>query len=592
MSLNEEFDELARRKLEERAFPFQEADWQDARKLIDAERGGRNRAIWITSAVALLLISGLAWYGTRSARTEMTVATVEPVVLAATEVIAPVPPGQNESAAGILRPTAPAVVADVVAPFIKSISVHSVNEAHGARTAVHAAAEKSEPQIVVALNTSGAVPATMVPSKENIANNKRTVVADEESNEALIPLEFSGSRSEVHSASTTTTDPAANDEAIGPVDPKTGTTTEQDLVVSNGASSTSSDQPKAQDQQRLALSEDEGDKQVGGSGTKSDELQTKTDMGRTADAPLFMASAEVPARTTAEVTPSPTDTTSSNPVSNQLPGDSANAAAAAAPAPPPLVPERARWEVSIMGGVYSSTTTYSGSNSADRNADIGKESSFSVGAQLMHMGRNFGIGAGVHYGTYAERIRTDAIDATTTTLHNFWYLMPVDTMVLVITDTIPGTPPTFTGTSQNTTVNVLTQGTDTVTTTEQLRDARDQVNRVSYLEVPILLDAHLTQGRWMLGLRGGPTIGLLTGRRGSLPAPNNEGYVSFTDLPFRELTLGYTARAYVRYRFNAAWSMGLEPAMRGQLVNSMSSGDLDRRSSAIGVMLSLTYRLR
>lgn len=245
-----------------------------------------------------------------------------------------------------------------------------------------------------------------------------------------------------------------------------------------------------------------------------------------------------------------------------------------------------------MSGLFSSSTKYSGSNSKDWNAGIGKKNSIGIGAELMNMGRNFGIGTGLHYSTYAEQLSVGAFDRSTATLHNFWFLMAVDTMVLVITDTIAGDPPTYTGTSTNTTVNVLTQGTDTTITTERTREARTQLNRASYLEIPLLLDAHLTQGRWSFGLRGGPTLGLLTGRRGAVPAPDSEGYVSFTDEPFRQLVFGYTARAYVRFRFNAAWSIGIEPAMRGQLMNSLGSGELSRRASATGVMLSLSYRLR
>ncbi|MFZ1616218.1 MAG: hypothetical protein WAT41_02575, partial [Flavobacteriales bacterium] len=291
-----------------------------------------------------------------------------------------------------------------------------------------------------------------------------------------------------------------------------------------------------------------------------------------------------------EATTPSTDTTTSIATGNSVTDDTVTAAPSAAA--PPLVPERAPWEISVMGGLFSSTADYTGSNSAEWNAGISKENSLGIGTELMHMGRNFGIGAGLHFSTYAERLRTDAIDRTTNTLHDFWYLNPVDTAILVITDTLPGTPPTYTGTSTNTTVNVLTQGTDTISTTQRIREARNEVNRASYLEVPILLDVHLVQGRWSFGLRGGPTVGLLTGRRGTLPAPDNEGYVAFADQPFRELIFGYTARAYVRYRFNAAWSVGVEPALRGQLMNSLGSGELERKASAKGVMLSLSYRLR
>jgi hypothetical protein len=150
----------------------------------------------------------------------------------------------------------------------------------------------------------------------------------------------------------------------------------------------------------------------------------------------------------------------------------------------------------------------------------------------------------------------------------------------------------YEGASITTTVNVLTLGEDSTATTTRVRDARDPVNRTSYLEVPLLFDAHLVQGRWSMGLRGGPTVGLLTGRTGSIPNTTNDGYIELGDQAFREVLFGWTARAYLRYRWNAAWSIGIEPAMRGLFSNSLSEGDVQRRSSAFGGMISLSYRLR
>ena len=95
-----------------------------------------------------------------------------------------------------------------------------------------------------------------------------------------------------------------------------------------------------------------------------------------------------------------------------------------------------------------------------------------------------------------------------------------------------------------------------------------------------------------MGVRGGPTFGILSGRKGTLPNSTNDGYVPFEDEAFRELVIGYQARAYLRYRWNAAWSIGLEPMIGGQLVNGLASGDLDRRSMAWGGLISLSYRLR
>jgi hypothetical protein len=133
---------------------------------------------------------------------------------------------------------------------------------------------------------------------------------------------------------------------------------------------------------------------------------------------------------------------------------------------------------------------------------------------------------------------------------------------------------------------------DSSETIVRLREARRTTNRVSYLEVPLLLDAHVVQGRWHLGLRGGPTLGLLSGRRGSLPGPGGEGYTELGQQAFRDVLFGWTARAYVRYRFNTGWSLGVEPMLRGQFGNGLESDALSRSSSAAGVMMSVSYRMR
>ena len=63
-----------------------------------------------------------------------------------------------------------------------------------------------------------------------------------------------------------------------------------------------------------------------------------------------------------------------------------------------------------MGGMLSSTTKYSGSNSAEWKGDIGNEKSTGFGAELMHMGRNIGIGTGLHYSTYAAEVYRSGIE--------------------------------------------------------------------------------------------------------------------------------------------------------------------------------------
>lgn len=585
MSLNEEFDELARRKLEERQVAFQEADWQAARKLIDAERGGRKRGAWITGAVVLLLIGGLAWYGAGSSEKHEAVAAIERTELRPAELTTPERPLQNTSATAsgtIPKAKGPAAATELEAPSIQSIPVPTVERTTTAPTAASGTAVKSTTWKGVGSNSTNGDQPKAIPSRKKVAHTEHSIRSEVKTSEALSPSETMGSAPGTQAATRALAESGKGSDQTGIIYPA-GKAVLRHSIGSTVTSTTVADQP---------------DMPIVHSVTnQSDDERIATEVpaphGDTSSkvASTFMVTAEVPVRSQAGTASSFSDTTTVDATSATLPEDTATAAVPVA-TPPPLVPARAPWEVSIMGGMFSSSTKYTGSNSAEWNADIGKANSIGISAELMHMGRNFGIGAGLHYSTYAERLKTTALDRNSTSLENYWYLIPVDTMVLVITDTLPGTPPTYTGTSTNTTVNVLAQGTDTTITTERIREARNEVNRVSYLEVPLLLDGHLVQGRWSFGLLGGPTIGLLTGRRGAVPAQDNEGYVVFADQPFRELTFGYTARAYLRYRFNAAWSVGIEPALRGQLMNSLGSGELQRRASAKGVMLSLSYRLR
>lgn len=589
MSLNEEFDDLARRKLEERQVAFQEADWLAARKLIDAERGGHNRGAWIIGAVALSLISGLVWVGTSSTGTAEAVVQIEQVAPRSVEATTAEQPVQYTSTPTTEAPpkaSGPATASESKEPSIQSIRsisdpVHQVDRTTEEPTSTSIPTEKSKPQKSIGPKTGKSNRPKPISPKMNAVDTEQAIASKEETMEVISPEEATDIALAVQTASVTLSEPIKASEPEGTIVPEEGSMA-QTTANSNTTSPTAADQPEepiVQTDNNSATDEP----MALGILSPSDEVAIEV-------APQAIVTTEDPAQPMVQAAPSSSDTTVTGTASTTLPTDSATAAALAIP--PPLVPAHAPWEISLMGGVFSSTTKYSGSNSTEWNAGITKENSVGIGAELMHMGRNFGIGTGLQYTTYAERLKTDALDRSTTTLHNFWYLMPVDTMVLVITDSIPGTPPTYWGTSTSTTVNVLTQGTDTTTTTERIREARNELNRVSYLEVPLLLDAHLVQGRWSFGLRGGPTVGLLTGRRGTVPAPGNEGYVGFIDQPFRELIFGYTARAYVRYRFNAAWSVGIEPTMRGQLMNSLGSGELSRKATAKGVMLSLSYRLR
>lgn len=524
MSPDQEFDELARQKLEGRSFPFAEADWQDARSRIDAARGRRRRrGAWLLGGGLLLLLGGLWWLGRPHASPEGSVAVHVPQVEA---------PHASAPVASPLPITAPA-------------PQPPPSDAAGTRPGINAVPTRSQP--VAATPAPIALPLPEQPSAPDLVHAERE---RPERNEAArtpprqaLPLEApppveiallsTATEPVTHAASTAIEDVPAQGDALPdpfPVRIAHALPNTEDVATNT---------PLPQESAEEAVHAARTPEVIPASG----EVQVEAD-STVPDTAAPIAAALLPADSLL------------GPALPPVPMDSS---AAAPPAiAPPLVPARAPWEINLAGGLFQGQGRYAGAQSADWAGDVSSARSAGAGAELMHMGRHIGLGLGLHYGNYAERIRTDAIDVRTATAHSYWYLMPVDTTVLLITDTVPGQPPSYTGTSIDTTVHVLAQGSDTLVSVQHRRDARDQVNRVSYLEVPLLLDVHVTQGRWMLGLRGGPAIGLLTGRRGALPNSTGDGYVPLVDQAFREWTLGYTARAYVRYRFNAAWSVGIE----------------------------------
>jgi hypothetical protein len=566
MNLNNEFDELARRKLQEQAFPFEEANWSEMQKSLNGGRKRRAGGFWILGSATLLLVGISSWW-----------------LL------------QDRSSTG--------QVTDVREERSGNAPERTASEAP-AHTVIARTGSVSSSEKAVATGT-----VTEAPVTGQAANATKAPVSNTKS-----------TGSDVRSTSSNTSIEAVTSTAKGGDRPTAsiagapgGSSVEKpEDGTSMGSTVTSTALVSGHVANKMTKGEDRTNDGQGS--IASTAIPTGVAAGTVADESTAMNVSIVPevvAQQTKEVgsenttvgaeeqaaAVDPADSVAAEPtmapVTLHTPADSA--ATALLPASlPPLIPERAPWEISLLGGVFSSNSTFTGGNSADWSNDVGRMSTGGAAVEVMHMGRHFGLGLGLHYGTYAERITLGELSSTTTTIDNFWFLVPVDTTLLFISDTInAGTDSSYyVGQSVPTTINVLAEGADTTSTTAVTREARELVNRTSYLEIPLLFDVHLVQGPWSLGLRAGPTVGFLTGRTGALPNAANDGYTEFGDQAFREVMVGYTARAYIRYRWNDAWSIGLEPALRGQLMNSLGEGAIDRRSSAFGGMISLSYRLR
>jgi len=504
MKQTNEFDDLARRKLEERSFPLEAAHWADMERLLAQERRKRRGFYWPLAAGLLLLLGTGLWWQLAQEPTTAPMTQVNEVKVTA--------PATEEAAPGTVTAPAPAT----------SIAPTTTTEA---TTATPAAAELRP----VATPSEDAPRSTPATPKRN------------------------------------TTAPAPSPKTTGkPVAPTSAPAPSEPTIA-----------PTANP--------------VGPNVPLADVVATPV------IAPAIEpAATPPPMEPTAQADPAsePQDSTKAEPpvVGATEPQDTGTTASVE----PPIAPVvRSPWELTALGGTLLSTSTYSGGTSASWSEALTGQHAPAFGLEAMRMGRHFGIGTGLHYSTYAERYAQDALYATATNYNDVFFLTPVDTTVLVVTDTIvQGGQVYYVTTPFTLTINVLDQTIDTVYTTVQTQQARDQVNTLSYLEVPLLLDAHTVKGRWHFGVRGGPTIGLLTGRRGSVPDSQMDGLTDYADQPFRSYAFGYVARAYVRFRFCTAWSVGLEPTIRGHFTDAYSDYTMSRRSSGLGAVLSLSYQLR
>ncbi|MBL7957937.1 MAG: hypothetical protein JNM49_08250 [Flavobacteriales bacterium] len=574
MSINEQFDELARQKLEARAFPFDEAAWQRAQQSIAVQGRRRRKPIWFAGgAVAVGLALWLLW------------------------------PRQQEPLVAEQRNTEVRAEARAEKPELNATGMQAssgTEPEEAARTTRPASEPESNGQTGSVALDLGEPDARPRPGREARKQQMATVdipnmpeAAEMHQYPPVLVIEHNGSE-EPLPPSVVEEEPKGDPELslVRKDDPEAAEVTIP-VLAKEGGEQVGSDDPLNTERAGEAVVEDalEGEGSAWNESVMAE--RTKENLAKesatTSEPEAMRALTKEDAPSEAAQVTTPVDSLINEPavVTAALPNDSA-----VGPLPDPalgaLVGPRSPWELSMLAGAFSTSSKYVLPQVREWSSAPERTTGFA--AEAVRMGRNFGYGAGLHYGTYADRLSTPEETRTQVDLSRYWFLQGVDTTILIITggDSASG----YTGINVNTTVQVLRSAFDTTTTTAIVRPARTQLVRTSYVELPLLLDAHLVQGRWSIGVRGGPTIGMLTSRSGALPSGSEGGYTDLDQSAVRQTIYGWTARAYLRYRFNSAWSIGLEPAARGQLIDAFDEQGARRRSTALGAMLSLSYRMR
>ena len=540
------FDELARRKLAEREFPFDAEHWTGMERLM-AERGRKPKAWWSWMAAGvLLLVGGVMWSVTgeetasmqskdgevaeqmeSSTTTSETTATVQ--IFSSTQGSPPAD-GQLEQSEG--TPLEEAKTEVVNAPRTQASSAR--------RTAV------ARPRAEAATPAVARDAATQVPPSTTIdqVNVQPAMVTLAEGAQPDGPPAFNN--------------PEPISDPPGPVD---------DPAVDIALTAAATEVPAASTPDIATMA------------------APKTDPDNTA-VPEPVQQPLEPANGTNTSTPEPSAS------GTEPPAPGVVGPSVVPPAPAEWLASRTSFELSLLGGAFSTTGDYRGSDTETWKASTERQNTLGFGIEgIWNVGPHSGLGLGAHYSSYKERLTTSELSRTDEVLSNSYFWVQHDTMVLtVVGDTTIGATTYNITELVPITINELGMDTDTTYNTTVLRDRRTVTNTVNYVEIPLLLDAHTSCGRWVFGVRGGPTFGLLTSKQGTIPGEGEMGYADLSERTFRSMTLGATARAYVRYRLTSAWAIGLEPTWRQQIGNAFGDAEVQRRGNAFGGYLSLSYR--
>ncbi|MCB9179281.1 MAG: hypothetical protein H6590_07655 [Flavobacteriales bacterium] len=530
----ERFDELARRKLEERRFAFDEADWQGMERMLHDRRRKRGGLYWSIAALLLLLIGAGIWrsvigHGPSDAAPAKAVAsraidggddaqrtstfpkgtamtTEEPATSSIQE-------GTMDSS-----PSVPGIAEEGIPT--RETTDHSgprrISQSDGTRT------------------TRRMVASPSAPGNGSIAEIK--VVGDTTSGKA---------RPEMDQAEQLPTE--------GP-DDRTNIFTPEDALKDDTDRSVRSEE----EDQRIVTGPTE--QQVIASGPLPEGPVVRPDTAR-----VDQNDPTIPEQVA------------------QAPDSNSLAMTGSGP--------RSPWELSVLGGLGATINRYGGAISPYAGELRGARST-SLGAEMMKMSAHIGWGAGIHCVTYAEHLDLQERFTESTELKNTYSLVVVDTTVIGVVDTIQQGGVTYYVTSPiDTSMLVLDTQVDTITHHLVTLERRARSNVISYLELPLLFDVHTDLGRWSLGLRGGPTLGLLIGRRGELPNERMDAYEELQEQSFRSFMVGAMLRGYVRYHFAPNWSVGLEPTYRALILDTYADDPHVRRTSAVSGLLSISYRL-
>jgi hypothetical protein len=122
---------------------------------------------------------------------------------------------------------------------------------------------------------------------------------------------------------------------------------------------------------------------------------------------------------------------------------------------------------------------------------------------------------------------------------------------------------------------------------------KNGVNHITYVEIPVMVTYNIISGRTGVGVSGGVSTGLLTGRSGYYIKSDGKGVESLEEIDgFRKVVLNGRVGLDIYYRMNARMCLNLRPQIKTNL-NSVFEDNysVKQKYSSAGVLFGVSWLL-
>jgi hypothetical protein len=116
------------------------------------------------------------------------------------------------------------------------------------------------------------------------------------------------------------------------------------------------------------------------------------------------------------------------------------------------------------------------------------------------------------------------------------------------------------------------------------------VNKLSYIEIPMLLGYRYTSGKWSLGIQTGPAFAILTKTVITHPSTDLTNIAAIDKTYFRNTSFNWIAKPSVHYMVNENIGLGISGMFRWNLGSLVNDVEITEKYNSAGVQMGIYFK--